>query len=190
MGWAQPANTLISGRPASSHTWSALWLERARGTFPATQVMPNTLSSGEAKASRIATASSWPGSVSIMMLRLIWSPSIIIMLEIALISVSILLITKAKTKINIEIVNNEFIPENGSSKRVKNNVLGSAALSIDTATIPKKPNTSINGITIKKADINPFLKSSELLAANTLCQTPWSNKFVAKTAIKNVRPAV
>ena len=80
MGWAQPANTLISGRPASSHTWSALWLVRARGTFPATQVMPNTLSSGEAKASRIATASSWPGSVSIMMSRLIRLPSVIIML--------------------------------------------------------------------------------------------------------------
>ena len=38
-------------------------------------------------------------------------PSIVIVLESALISVSILLITKAKTKINIEIVNKELIPE-------------------------------------------------------------------------------
>ena len=111
-------------------------------------------------------------------------------LDSALISVSILLITKAKTKTNIEIVNNELIPVNGSSKRVKNKVLGSAALSTYTAIIPKNPKTSINGITIKKADIKPFLKSSELFAANTLCQTPWSNKLVAKTAMKKVKPAV
>ena len=103
---------------------------------------------------------------------------------------SILLITKAKTKINIEIVNKEFIPENGSNKRVKNKVLGSDTLSTDTARIPKKPKTSINGITIKKADMKPFLKSSELLAANTLCHIPWSKRLVAKTAIKKVKPAV
>ena len=54
-------------------------------------------------------------------------------------SVSILLITKAKTKTNIEIVSKEFIPENGSSKRVKNKVLGSDALPTDTARIPKNP---------------------------------------------------
>ena len=34
-----------------------------------------------------------------------------------------------------------FYVENGSNKRVKNKVLGSAALSIDTARIPKKPNS-------------------------------------------------
>jgi len=93
-------------------------------------------------------------------------------LDKALMSESILLITKAKTKTNIEIVNKEFIPEKGSNKRVKNKVLGSDALSTHTARIPKKPITTINGITIKNADIKPFLKSSELLAANTLCQIP------------------
>ena len=66
-------------------------------------------------------------------------PSIVIVLDKALMSESILLITKAKTKINIEIVNKEFMPENGSNKRVKNKVLGSDALSTDTARIPKNP---------------------------------------------------
>ena len=111
-------------------------------------------------------------------------------LDKALMSESILLITKAKTKTNIEIVNKEFMPENGSNKRIKNKVLGSDALSTDTARIPKKPKTSINGITIKKADMKPFLNSSELLAANTLCHIPWSKRLVAKTAIKKVKPAV
>jgi hypothetical protein len=41
----------------------------ASGTLPATAVIPSTSSSGEAKASRIAIASSWPGSVSMMMGR-------------------------------------------------------------------------------------------------------------------------
>ena len=59
------------------------------------------------------------------------------MLDKALMRESILLITKAKTKINIEIVNKEFMPENGSNKRVKNKVLGSDALSTETAKIQK-----------------------------------------------------
>jgi hypothetical protein len=46
----------------------ALWV-RGRGTFPATAVRARTSSSGEASASRMATASSWPGSVSMMILR-------------------------------------------------------------------------------------------------------------------------
>ena len=41
-----------------------------RGTLPATAMMPRTSSSsGLASASRMATASSWPGSVSMMILR-------------------------------------------------------------------------------------------------------------------------
>ena len=41
-----------------------------------------------------------------------------------------------------------------------------------------------------KLPIKPFFKLSILFAAYTLCQIPWSNKFVANTAIKKVRPAV
>ena len=38
--------------------------------------------------------------------------------------------------------------------------------------------------------MKPFFKLSIFFAAYTLCQIPWSNKFVANTAIKKVRPAV
>src|SRR5215468_3101457 len=48
----------------------ALRCVRASGTLPATATMPSTSSSaGEARASRMATASSWPGSVSMMIER-------------------------------------------------------------------------------------------------------------------------
>ena len=70
--------------------------------------------------------------------------------------------------------NTEITNTSGTAYQPKGKALTSVnpALSTDTARIPKNPKTSIKGITIKKADINPFLKSSELFAANTLCQTP------------------
>ena len=116
--------------------------------------------------------------------------SIVIRLEIAFISVSIELITSTSTKINKEILKATLLPLNGSSSREKKIVLGSVTLPMLTATIPKKPKINIKGITIKKADINPILRSLILFAAYTLCHIPWSNKFVAKTAIKKVIPAV
>ena len=64
---AAPACTATSGRPASSTTFSAFFVVRGSGTLPATVVMPSTSISGLASASRIATASSCPGSVSMMM---------------------------------------------------------------------------------------------------------------------------
>jgi hypothetical protein len=45
----------------------AFFFVSSNGTLPATAVMPKTsISSGLAKARKIATASSWPGSVSII----------------------------------------------------------------------------------------------------------------------------
>ena len=70
IGALAPAKTLVSVLPASSQTILAFFSVKGRGTFPATAVTPNTsTSSGEASAKRIATASSCPGSVSMMILR-------------------------------------------------------------------------------------------------------------------------
>ena len=65
------------GRPASSQTGAQLRSVCASGRLPATATSPSTSSSsGEASANRIATASSMPGSVSMMtgrgMLREAW----------------------------------------------------------------------------------------------------------------------
>src|SRR3989304_2036470 len=65
MGREQPAKTATSFLPARSHMSRAFPRVFARGTFPATVVMPRTwISSVEASARRMATASSWPGSQS------------------------------------------------------------------------------------------------------------------------------
>ncbi len=74
MGRAQPAKTGTSSRPASSHIFRAFFVVRSRGTLPATVVMPSTSSSRDARANRMAMASSWPGSVSMMIGRLIPIP--------------------------------------------------------------------------------------------------------------------
>ena len=66
-GASQPANTGTSKTWAISQMKRALRAVNANGTFPATAVIPNTFSSlRKAKASIIATASSCPGSVSII----------------------------------------------------------------------------------------------------------------------------
>src|SRR5215470_531988 len=62
----------MSVRPASSRILRALLWVRSRPTLPATATIPSSsISSGEASASRMATASSWPGSVSMMIWRFI-----------------------------------------------------------------------------------------------------------------------
>src|ERR1700680_1131523 len=62
----------MSVRPESSTTFSAFLAFCARPTLPATATIASTSSSlGEARASRMATASSCPGSVSMMILRFI-----------------------------------------------------------------------------------------------------------------------
>ena len=66
-GAAAPAWTGTSVRPASSQIFSALQVVSGSGTLPATVQTPRTSISGLAKAVRIAMASSWPGSVSMMM---------------------------------------------------------------------------------------------------------------------------
>ena len=74
-GTSQPAKTGMSVRPASSQTMRALREVRGSGTLPATAVIPSTSSSGEARARRMATASSCPGSVSMMMRRAMARPN-------------------------------------------------------------------------------------------------------------------
>ena len=70
MGFSQPAKTGISGRPAISHIMRALRCVSSSGTFPATVVMPSIpTSSGDDIARNSATASSCPGSQSIMIGR-------------------------------------------------------------------------------------------------------------------------
>src|SRR5271166_2842317 len=60
----------MSARPASSQTRRALRSVSASGRLPATATRPRTSnSSAAANASRIATASSRPGSVSMMIRR-------------------------------------------------------------------------------------------------------------------------
>ena len=55
-----------SSLPSSSHIRRAFTSVRCSGALPATHVIPITSSSGDASARRIAIASSWPGSVSII----------------------------------------------------------------------------------------------------------------------------
>src|SRR5581483_5657482 len=61
-----PAATGMSVRPAISTMRSAFGSVNSSGTLPATGVMPSIFSSGERMASNSASASSTPGSVSIM----------------------------------------------------------------------------------------------------------------------------
>ena len=69
-GASQPAKTRVSGFPASSQMMRVFFWVSGSGTLPATAVSPRTVrSSGLASASRIATASSCPGSVSMMICR-------------------------------------------------------------------------------------------------------------------------
>ena len=65
-GASQPAKTPISCRSANSVTIRAFFVVKLNGTFPATVVIPRISSSGLDRARRIATASSWPGSVSMI----------------------------------------------------------------------------------------------------------------------------
>ena len=65
IGAAHPAYTGSSGRPANSVMRLAFAAVCATGTLPATAVTASTSKrSGKPSASRIASASSWPGSVS------------------------------------------------------------------------------------------------------------------------------
>ena len=73
-GLSAPAMTGTE-RPASSTMKRALRAVSASGTLPATATTPSTSSSGLASARRMATASSWPGSVSMMMRRAMGLPS-------------------------------------------------------------------------------------------------------------------
>ena len=98
-----------------------------------------------------------------------------------------LLITKVKAKTKIIVDNNKVWFFKINEKII---VLGFFAKSSDTPTIPQKPKIKITGKTIKNAFLKPISKSLLDLAEKTLCQVPWSNKFVAKTAIKKVIPAV
>ena len=63
-GAPAPAATGMSLRPAISSVTSALRVVLSSVWFPATVVTPISSTSGEASASRIAIASSWPGSQS------------------------------------------------------------------------------------------------------------------------------
>ena len=66
-GRSAPAYTGMSPRPANSSTRSAFAVVLSRVWFPETVVTATSSISGEARASRIAIASSWPGSQSRMM---------------------------------------------------------------------------------------------------------------------------
>jgi hypothetical protein len=79
--------------------------------------------------------------------------------------VSIELITSTSTSINKEMLRAILLPLNGSKRREKKIVLGSVILPALTAIIPKKPKINIKGITMKKADIKPTLRSLILFAA-------------------------
>ena len=101
-----------------------------------------------------------------------------------------LLTTREIARTNIDIVNIELEPVMGFNSKEKNTVLGSLAFPVITASIPKKPKIKRKGNTTKKAEAKPMARSLLLFAEKTLCQIPWSNKFVANTAIKKVKPAV
>ena len=65
-GLSAPGQTGMSVRPASSRTFNALRVVLSSVWFPATVLIARSSSSGLASASRIAIASSWPGSQSMM----------------------------------------------------------------------------------------------------------------------------
>ncbi|HEY5629467.1 MAG TPA: nucleoside hydrolase, partial [Candidatus Limnocylindrales bacterium] len=65
-GCAGPAATGMSPRPRSASTRRALRVVAASGALPPIVVIPRTSSSGRARASAMASASSWPGSQSMM----------------------------------------------------------------------------------------------------------------------------
>ena len=69
IGLSAPAKTFTSGREQNSRMMRALVEVRDSGTLPATVVMPRISSSGLPSASMMAAASSWPGSVSMMIFR-------------------------------------------------------------------------------------------------------------------------
>ena len=69
IGRSQPAKTRVWGFPASSQMIRLFFSVKCKGTLPATAVTPRTSSSGLASARRMAKASSCPGSVSMMILR-------------------------------------------------------------------------------------------------------------------------
>ena len=108
-------------------------------------------------------------------------------LEIALINVSILLITNVNA--NIKTTLDKYFPPCPSNNE-KIIVLGSSTDPKEIATIPQNPKINMTGKIIKKEFLNPAFKSSVEFAAKILCQIPWSNKFVENTAIKKVKPAV
>ena len=68
-GGRAPAATGISVRPAISTIRNAFDTVRSRGTFPATAVIASIFNSGERMAKSKASASSTPGSVSMITLR-------------------------------------------------------------------------------------------------------------------------
>ena len=92
-------------------------------------------------------------------------PLIIKRLDIAFINVSMLLTTSDITRINIVIVRIELEPVIGLKIKEKKTVLGSLALSVTTASIPKKPRIKRKGNIIKNADVKPITKSLLLFAA-------------------------
>ena len=68
-GCVAPLATGMSARPAMSSSVNALWVATSTAQLPNTVVSAATSSSGEARARKIATASSMPGSVSMITLR-------------------------------------------------------------------------------------------------------------------------
>ena len=66
-----PRNTGTSDRPTKSSRARALQRPRAWGTLPPATVSPTTSTEGADKAIRIAMASSTPGSVSIIIRRIL-----------------------------------------------------------------------------------------------------------------------
>ena len=93
------------------------------------------------------------------------APFIIKRLDIAFINVSILLTTSDMARINIAIVKIEFEPVIGFKIKEKNTVLGSFALPVTTAIMPKKPRIKRKGNITKNAEVKPITKSLLLLAA-------------------------
>src|SRR5688572_17556181 len=69
-GFSAPRKTGICGLPAKATKADALRVVRSMPTFPATVVTARISSSGDAQARKMASASSIPGSVSMMIGRL------------------------------------------------------------------------------------------------------------------------
>ena len=76
-----------------------------------------------------------------------------------------LLTTSDITRISIVIVKIELEPVIGFKIKEKTTVLGSLALPVTTASIPKKPKIKRKGNIIKNADVKPMAKSLLLFAA-------------------------